>query len=347
VDFGRTLPADVGLAETLAHLVTEALVRADANRRVVSFNPAAERMLGYSSSSVTGSDLRALLHDNNVEDPFVVTRPLEPQSLHLVLRDTQGAPVRVRARSTMLVKDDEPDGWMLAFHAARRVDEIEQLKNELVSTVSHELKTPLSAIKAYSATLRQNPSLYESHRDEFLAVVEQQADRLSRLVDDMLMVSRVETEQLLRRRVRVPLARVLDDAIREINADPTTHPIERHVEGVDVSGDPDRLRDVLRNLIENAVKYSPHGGTITIGAQQLEDSTQIDVRDHGIGIAEEHVPYIFDRFFRVESDAAAAAGGSGLGLYIVNALVRAHGGRIEVHSRPRGGTTFTLRLPLR
>jgi two-component system phosphate regulon sensor histidine kinase PhoR len=347
VDFGRTLPADVSLAETLSHLVTEGLIHVDADRRVARFNPAAERMLGYSAASVTGKDVRLLLHEKNADDPLALTRPMEARSLQLVFRDTSGSPVRVRARTTTLLRDDEPEGWIIGFHTARRVDEIEQLKNELVSTVSHELKTPLSAIKAYSATLRQNPSLYESHRDEFLAVVEQQADRLSRLVDDMLLVSRVETEQLLRRRVRVPLARVLDDAMREIPIDPVTHPVERHVDDVEVSGDPDRLRDVLRNIIENAVKYSPGGGAIGITGAIVDGFTEIEIRDRGIGIADEHLPYIFDRFFRVESDASAAAGGSGLGLYIVNALVRAHGGTIDVKSVLHEGTTFTLRLPLR
>ena len=347
MDFGRTLPADVGLAETLTHLVTEALVRADANGCVVWFNPAAERMLGYTSGSVSGKALRALLHGSNLDDPLVATRPLEPLALNLVFRNTQDVPVHVRARSTMLRQDDRPAGWIVAFHPSGRVSEIEQLKTELVSSISHELKTPLSAIKAYTATLRQNPALYEAHRDEFLAVVEQQADRLSRLVDDMLLVSRVETEQLLRRRVRVPVGRILDDALGEVRVDPVTHPIAREVDGVEVSGDPDRLRDVLRNLIENAVKYSPQGGAITVEARVLDATTQIDVRDLGIGIAEEHVPYIFDRFFRVDSEASASAGGSGLGLYIVNALVRAHGGTVHVHSRPRAGTTFTLRLPLR
>ncbi len=265
----------------------------------------------------------------------------------LVLRDTLGHPVRVRARSTAMMRDGEPEGWLLSFHTARRVDEIEQLKSELVSTVSHELKTPLSAIKAYTATLRENPALYESRRDEFLAVVEQQADRLSRLVDDMLLVSRVESEQLLRRRVRLPLERVIEDAVSEIPVNPVDHPIERRVAGVQVSGDPDRLRDVLRNLVENAIKYSPQGGAVTISGTEVEGHTEIAVRDRGVGISEEHLPYIFDRFYRVESDATSSAGGSGLGLYIVNALVRAHGGTIDVRSQPGEGTTFTLRLPLR
>jgi two-component system phosphate regulon sensor histidine kinase PhoR len=265
----------------------------------------------------------------------------------LVLRDVRGEAVPVCARISAILRNDRPESWIVAFSPKHRVTEIEQLKNELVSTVSHELKTPLAAIKAYTATLRSNPALYEAHREEFLAVVEQQADRLSRLVDDMLLVTRVDSAQLLRRRVTVPLDQVLDEAIRDLHPDPVRHPIERRTAGVQVSGDPERLRDMLRNLLENAVKYSPSGGTISVSARCDDGVTTIQIDDRGIGIAEEHLPYIFDRFYRVQSDIAAAAGGSGLGLYIVHALVRAHGGRIDVRSTLGQGTTFVLRLPLR
>lgn len=359
MDSSRTLPADVGhelldelvgskrLIETLAHLIADGLLHVDDQHRIVRFNPAAERILGYSSVHIVGADLNELLHESNTTDPLVMTADLEAQELRLVLRDTQGEAVRVHARSTALMREGIPEGWIVIFNETRRVDEIEQLKNELVSTVSHELKTPLSAIKAYTATLRHNPTLYEKRRDEFLAVVEQQADRLARIVEDMLLVTRVETDQLLRRRVRMQLATLVEVAVSEVGADPVQHPIERQVEGVEVSGDPDRLRDVLRNLIENAVKYSPGGGPITVSAQETGGYTHVEIADRGIGIAEEHLPYIYDRFYRVESDTASPTGGSGLGLYIVNALVRAHGGTIDVRSTPGEGTAFTLRLPLR
>ena len=229
----------------------------------------------------------------------------------------------------------------------RRVDEIEQLKNELVSTVSHELKTPLAAIKAYTATLRQNPDVYLEKRDEYLKIIEEQADRLSRLIEDLLMVTRVEGGQLLRRRTAVPLDSILDGALSEIPFDPQRYRIERKTAGIVVSGDPDRLRDLFRNLIENAIKYSPEGGPIVIEAQQHPDRTFIEVRDSGLGIAAEDLPYIFERFYRVQTDETTAIGGSGLGLYIVAAIVRAHGGTIEVSSDPGRGTTLAVTLPLR
>jgi PAS domain S-box-containing protein len=359
VDSSRTLSAYVErellaelleskrLTESIAHVVSDGLIQIDEARRVVRFNTSAERLLGFSASSITGTEFAALLHADNDRDPLAVTPSREPQSLRIVFRDTRGEPVAVEACAVTISESDATGGWLIAFAQGRRVDEIEQLKNELVSTVSHELKTPLAAIKAYTATLRQNPALYETHRNEFLGVVEQQADRLARLVDDMLLVTRVDSNQLLRRRVVTTLDSIVEQALREVTYDPVKHPIQRSCAGVEVSGDPERLRDVLRNLVENAVKYSPEGGTIEIAAEQSETFTVIEIRDRGIGIADEDVPYIFDRFYRVESQAAAAAGGSGLGLYIVGALVRAHGGSIDVRSVPGEGTVFTLRLPLR
>ena len=229
----------------------------------------------------------------------------------------------------------------------QRIDEIEQLKNELVSTVSHELKTPLAAIKAYTATLRQNPELYAEKREEYLRIVEEQADRLSRLIDDLLLVTRVEAGQLLRRRTITSVDEVLDEALAEIHFDHSHHPIERETGGAKISGDPDRLRDLLRNLIENAMKYCPNGGPIVVRARENGTQTVLEVSDCGIGISADDLPYIFERFYRAESDISTAAGGSGLGLYIARAIARAHGGTIEASSEPGRGTTFTVSLPKR
>ena len=358
MDSSRTLPADINrelLDELLAvkalfagvtQIAGEAIVQVDEHRRIVRFSPAAETILGFSAESMIGADIDTLLHESNRGALCVASE--EAQSIALVLRDSAGQPVHVRGRSLTLKHGAFVDGWLLALAPKARIEEIEQLKSELVSTVSHELKTPLAAIKAYTATLRQNPALYQSHREEFLGVVEQQADRLSRLVDDMLLVTRVESGQMLRRRVSVELDTILDYALRELHHDPVNHPLERkYPRDMEVSGDPERLRDIVRNLLENAFKYSPAGGTVEIRGESSADQTVITIRDNGIGIASTDLPYIFDRFYRVESENTASVGGSGLGLYIVHALVRAHGGTIDVRSEPGAGTAFTLRLPVR
>jgi signal transduction histidine kinase len=152
---------------------------------------------------------------------------------------------------------------------------------------------------------------------------------------------------MLRRRVNISVGELVDEALRYLQHDPVRHPVECRAGGVTISGDPERLRDIFRNLLENAFKYSPAGGSVEIAAEIVGNHSLISVKDTGIGIAPSDLPYIFDRFFRVESENTASVGGSGLGLYIVHALVRAHGGTIDVRSEPGAGTTFTLRLPLR
>lgn len=354
MDIGRTLPADVSreltaanaLAQALLEAPAEGIVQLDADRKIVRFNASAQRILGYAQSSVIGSAFEDMLHSSNRNDVFSVPPGGDALVTGLTLRDSRGGAVPVRARC-IAISHDETDGWAVAFQTKQRAQEIEQLKSEIVSTVSHELKTPLSTIKAYAATLRQNPALYDSHRDEFLTVVEQQADRLSRLVEDMLLVARVETAQMLRKRELIDLNGLVDSALSELRLDPVLHPVNRNFASVQVSGDPDRLRDALRNLLENAAKYSPAGGEIDIDASQKESRTTIVIRDRGLGISEDHLPFIFDRFYRAEEEGAEHAGGSGLGLYIVQALVRAHGGTIDVKSKRGAGTAFTLTLPVR
>lgn len=356
MDIGRTLPPDItrdlfeellafkSLYEGVAKTVSDSVLELDARGCIVRFNAAAEALTGHSAQSLVGKTLRDLLFEPKAS--FALPDDSEAHPLNLTFRDTAGKPLEVRARSIAMPGPSAVEGWIVSFHSVRST-EIEQLKNELVSTVSHELKTPLASIKAYAATLRQNPHVYERDHDEFLSIIEQQADRLSRMIDDMLLVARVDAAQLLRRRMLVPLDNILDRVLDEVLYDPARHSIVRETADIDVSGDPERLHDVFRNLVENAIKYSPEGGEIFICASQSNDSTTVEVRDSGVGIEDEHLPYIFDRFFRVDSDLSSRVGGSGLGLFIVHALVRAHGGTIDVRSELGGGTKFLVTLPVR
>jgi signal transduction histidine kinase len=243
--------------------------------------------------------------------------------------------------------DSAAHGWLCSFGPERRHREIEQLKNEIVAAISHELKTPIATIKAFASTLRENPAAVGAARDEYLAVIGEQADRLTRAVDDLLLASRVDADQLLNERVAVALEDSVGAALASLSLDRDVHPIVLRSEGVTLSGDRELLREIFRHLIDNAVKYSPRGSAIEIAGRTEGDVTVVDVADRGVGIPEEHVPYIFDRFYRVENPLTAQSSGAGLGLYIVAALVRAHGGSISVDSDDGKGSTFTLRLPVR
>jgi two-component system phosphate regulon sensor histidine kinase PhoR len=346
VDSSRTISGNVVPDDLLAAIMQTAwsgIVQLDGRHCIARITTSAARMLGYDEYDITGSPFDRFVHERNQADPF--NTPAHAQPFSMLLRTAGGETLEMRTRSTPLGHGGEC-GWVLTFASARS-EEIEQLKNELVSTVSHELKTPLAAIKAYAVTLKQNPNLAEAQKSEFLGIVEQQADRLSRLVDEMLLVARVESGYMLRQRIWTPLDRLLDEALQGVSRDPGVHPVERRGTGVGISGDPERLRDIFRNLLENAVKYSPSGGPIVIDAQDDGKHVTVSVSDSGIGIKEEDLPYVFDRFYRAVDDRDDAAGGTGLGLYIVEALVRAHGGTISAQSSPGEGSSFTLRFPVK
>ena len=359
MDIGRTLPAGLTrdlLAEVLSYktlyaalckLVQDAVIELDAGANVVGWNLAAETLTGHSAQSALGKPLAELLPGADASVLATLPQDGAPHDVRLSFSGLDGARLAVRGHALALKQGDTLEGWLIACEASRGADEIEQLKNEFVSTVSHELRTPLAAIKAYSSTLNANPTLEPAQRGEYLQIIEQQADRLARLVDDLLLVTRVEAGHMLKRRVRVPLDSVLDRALEQLAYDRDAYAIERDTQGIRLSGDPDRLTDIFSHLIDNAVKYMPGGGTIRIAAQERDGSSLVTVRDGGVGIEAEHLPLIFDRFYRVDSDSVPAAGGSGLGLFLVHSLVRAHGGTVDVRSEPGAGSAFTVTLPVR
>lgn len=359
MDIGRALPADLTrdlLAEVLSSkalyaalckLVQDAVIEVDSAGRVVRWNLAAEALTGHAAPSAIGEPLNSLLLENHAESVLSVPQDGAAHDVRFTFSLPSGKRVDARGRCLALKSGDSLEGWLLACDASRGTDEIEQLKNEFVSTVSHELRTPLAAIKAYSSTLRSNPDLAQAQRTEYLQIVEQQTDRLAKLVDDLLLVTRVEAGQMLKRRVRVRLDSVLDRVLEDLTYDRNAYPIERHTGDVWLSGDPDRLTDIFSHLLDNAVKYTPQGGTISISAETRDAQTIVSIRDRGIGMQNDDLAFIFDRFYRIESTATSAVGGSGLGLYLVHSLVRAHGGAVEVRSEPGEGSTFTISLPVR
>jgi PAS domain S-box-containing protein len=238
-----------------------------------------------------------------------------------------------------------------------RFREADVLKDTFISVVSHELKTPVSIIKGYAETLRRpearrNPALVE----EMLASITEESDRLARLVDDLLDASRLQAGGLPFRDVEDVDLRFIARRVIERYAPQTSaaDASKRHQLSLDftpsddfptVRGDPQRLEQVLDNLVSNAIKYSPRGGVVEIKGEASAVEVVISVRDEGIGIPLEEQERIFTRFHRVESPETRAVSGTGLGLYLTRAIVQAHGGRCWVDSIPGQGATFYIALP--
>jgi PAS domain S-box-containing protein len=256
---------------------------------------------------------------------------------------------------------ERPDPGMLAllatigpqisqFSKRKRVEmETDRLKDQFFALVSHELRTPLTSIVGYLEMVLEDSDQLDPNTTRFLQVVERNSLRLQRLVGDLLFVAQVEAGRLSIERTEVPLARVVADSVEA--ARPRAHDsgVELDVRASDVGvsdGDPDRLGQMLDNLISNAVKFTPEGGRVTVELANRGGRAQINVRDTGVGIPANEQNRLFERFFRSSTATERAIPGVGLGLTISRAIVEAHGGTIDFTSEEGRGTTFMVDLPL-
>ncbi|NPA92201.1 MAG: sensor histidine kinase [Chloroflexi bacterium] len=235
--------------------------------------------------------------------------------------------------------------WTLvqAFNATlSRLEALFQAQRRFIADVGHELRTPLTVIKGNAQWMRRIGKLDW----EALDSIEEEADRLSRLVDDLLLLERAEAGKLPLRREIVDLAAVATDVLREMQVVAREKiDLKADIQPVIVCGDPDRLKQVLLNLVGNAIKYTPKGGTVWLEVRQEGQQAVIKVRDTGPGIPPEDLPHIFERFYRADK-ARSRGKGFGLGLSIAYWIVKHHDGHIEAASQPGEGTTFTVTLPV-
>ncbi len=225
-----------------------------------------------------------------------------------------------------------------------------QARSDLVTNVSHELRTPLTAVKGLVETLRDGAVNDLDVRDKFLASIEGETDRLIRLVNDLLTLSRADAQALALRRERFDVTDLARSCADELAAHASAQNVSISVEGpsVHVHADADRIRQVLVNLLDNAIRYSPPGETVTVSVGQddiLPHSVTVSVQDHGPGIPPEEQARVFERFYRADkSRARKGEGGAGLGLSIAQTLIEAHGGHITLKSSPGQGTTVRFSL---
>jgi len=232
---------------------------------------------------------------------------------------------------------------------ARALDEANRLKGELLSVLAHEMRTPLTSIKGYStALLMQEASFDPDAQRDFLEIIDEECDTLESLIHDLLESSVIDAGLLKLEPQPVMLPRLLREVIDEI-----AHRTAQHRFLVDfpedfpiLDADPDRLKQVLRNLLDNAVKYSPGGGLVITRGESTETEVTISVADQGVGISPEHLNRLFDKFFRAESGLGNHVVGSGLGLPIAHTIIEAHGGSIWAESTEGQGSTFYFTLPL-
>jgi len=240
-------------------------------------------------------------------------------------------------------------GAIAVFHNISRLKQLEKIRQDFVANVSHELRTPLTTIKGYAETLIDG-ALKEDVAPQFVHVIKKHADRLEKLVEDLLTLSKIETRASALKPERLSLTELIKDAL-DVMKEPAEKKnvsivCEESMASLFVHGDRNALEQVLINLLDNAVKYGRQGGKILLSAVEKDQrEIQISVKDDGIGIPREDLPRIFQRYYRVDKGRSQELGGTGLGLSIVKHIVQAHGGQVWAESEPGKGSTFYVTLP--
>jgi signal transduction histidine kinase len=276
----------------------------------------------------------------------------DPQSRPNVDLTLTGSPSRIVQVRPFTIRDagDENLGLGMLLRDITREKELDEMKSQLLSTVSHELRTPLASIKGFATTLlRQDVQWDEATRREFLSIIDEESDHLSELISNLLDMSRVEAGTLRVEPEPTELLPLIRKTVAEFQVMTREHQFRTALPDSlpMVLADLRRIHQVLRNLLENAVKYSPGGGPILVAVEMLKGEVQIAVSDEGLGIEPQHLQHVFDRFYQADSASTRKVGGAGLGLSICKAIVQAHGGRIWATSQPGAGSTFTFSLPLK
>jgi len=248
-------------------------------------------------------------------------------------------------------KSDKGRGAIAVFHDITRLKELEKIRQDFVANVSHELRTPLTTIKGYAETLLDG-ALKEEVAFQFVQVIKRHSDRLAKIVEDLLALSKIESRELQLKMESFHLAELIHDVIDVLKETAGRKKISISQQEVPplltVEADRNSLEQVLTNLLDNAIKYGREEGRITISAREIDEKEiQVSVQDDGMGIPREDLPRIFERFYRVDKGRSQDLGGTGLGLSIVKHIIQAHGGRVWAESQLRKGATFYFTLPKR
>lgn len=246
-------------------------------------------------------------------------------------------------------EEDETIGAVVVFNDITKVHRLERIKSDFISTLSHELRTPLTSIKGYTSLLLHPKGRFDgATQKEFLKTIERQSNHLLRMIEDMLDVSRIEAGKLELRKNELNIKPLVEKAV--VNLRPKT---KLHQFKVSFSknfpllyADPDRIEQVITNLIDNAIKYSPEGGLINIKGWEKDGQALLSITDQGIGIAEKDIAGLFEKFQRVDSSLTKTTSGTGLGLFIARSIIELHGGKIWCESEIGKGSTFTFSLPV-
>ena len=317
------------------HLLPEGVAIMDDVLFLEWCNPALERHLGLTMERDKGLRVTNLVRHPDFIDYIILGRYEQPLTLAFRGRKIECRIIPFENRRQILVTHDATD-----------TERIEAMRRDFIANASHELRTPLTVIVGFLEIAMADPGLDVTTRTAHLSLMTEQAQRMQRLIQDMLTLSRLESDEFPLKRERVDIKILVESIAAEARAlSGGRHTIEVAVDGPDVMGSMEELRSAFANLASNAVRYSPNGGTIRLAWSRGPDALAFAVTDCGIGIDPEHIPRLTERFYRVDKSRSRETQGTGLGLAIVKLVLLRHGGKLTITSQPGKGSTFAATLP--
>jgi len=349
--FDRQLKLDRQLAQqesgttTVFTAMQDGLLVVDADRRVTLLNQAGQKLFGLTNQSI-GVPLFETLRNPTIDRTII-----EAMKSGAAVQGEVSAGDRQLEMNAVPTKNGEMvTGVVVLFHDITDLRRADQIRRDFVANVSHELRTPLSILRGYIETLADDPNISRSEVIRILDVMERHSKRLGLLAEDLLSLAQLESANPRLERDEVDLARLFDGVVRDwqkrFAAKKLKAAIDLPRKMAPIRADEIRMREVIDNLLDNAVKYSNEKGEIRLSGEQCNGEVVLSIHDNGTGISREDLPRIFERFYRADKARSRELGGTGLGLAIVKHIAQLHGGRVEADSEVGRGTTVRVILPI-
>lgn len=340
------IAGEKGKMEAILSYMTEGVIAIDNKGYVIHANPSAGRLLGINESDIQQARLEDVFSRVNIDINLkqIKKRQAGEEKIFQI-----GDAVIKLETAAFKNEQNKTLGYILVFQDITEQHKLEIARREYVANVSHELRTPLTTIRSYVETLMEGAVAERELAGDFLAVISSEAQRMTRLVKDLLLLSKLDYQQTEWNKTQFNLERVIEDSVKKLEI-----PIKQKGHTVIIrktsplpmfDGDKDRIEQVILNIIGNAIKYTSDKGKIEIVAGYSDGMVSIEVNDNGIGIPQSEIPRIFERFYRVDKSRARELGGTGLGLSIAKQIIEAHNGEIKISSKHGEGTKVIIQLP--
>lgn len=326
--------------------MTDGIIAVNAAGTVIHANPAAYSIFNIEKEALYNRKFDDLAQE--LELGMTFNELLNDSEKNFNILSINNLIIKISAVPIMN-EHNETEGAMLVLQDVTEQEKLDKMRKEFVANVSHELRTPLTTIKSYTETLLDGALENKEYTVNFLQVINSESDRMTRLVKDLLQLSKLDYDKMEWNMKKLNVLNIVSDCVvkLEMSAKQKNQVLSFEALGelCDINGDKDRIEQVIINIISNAIKYTPENGSIKVTADKLEDNVEIKIADTGMGIPKDDIPRLFERFYRVDKARSRAMGGTGLGLSIAKNIVEAHRGSIRIESEYGKGTEVIINFP--